>query len=353
MTHGSLAPPPHLLPLLLAAACTGPADTAGTGDTGPTGGVVDFDYPLDDTLRVNHIQAEGTHNSYHVEREGNVVEEWAYTHAPLEEQLACHGVRQFELDIHRQDDGTFLVHHVNSVDEETTCETFRDCLGELRQWSDLNPAHHPLFVMVEPKDSDPDDFEAWYADLEAAALDAWPEDRILSPDEVRGDHPDLRTAVTTDGWPTLGETRGSILFWIHEYDEWRAVYTHDETGLSGRLMFMKADESAPYAGIVVLDDPTASGDDIAEAVEAGFLVRTRADANGEEPRAGDTTRLEAAIESGAHMISTDYPAAVSGIDYAVEIPGGTPSACNPLTAPGECTSEDIENPAFLDDSGCP
>lgn len=34
-------------------------------------------YPLDDTLRVNHLQARGNHNSYHVRPDWqNVVEDW-------------------------------------------------------------------------------------------------------------------------------------------------------------------------------------------------------------------------------------------------------------------------------------
>jgi hypothetical protein len=51
----------------------------------------------------------------------------------------------------------------------------------------------------------------------------------------------------------------------------------------------------------------------------------------------------AAVSVGAQSISTDYPAKVDGIDYWIEIPNGTPVACNPLTAPTWCTSEDIES----------
>jgi hypothetical protein len=31
----------------------------------------------------------------------------------------------------------------------------------------------------------------------------------------------------------------------------------------------------------------------------------------------------------------------------VEIPGGTPARCNPVTGPKDCTSNDIEDPKFL------
>jgi hypothetical protein len=46
-------------------------------------------------------------------------------------------------------------------------------------------------------------------------------------------------------------------------------------------------------------------------------------------------------------VGTDYPVKVNGVDYVVEIPGGTPSRCNALTAPAECTPEAIEDPKFI------
>lgn len=130
---------------LVFAACTEPAADPPPPEDPP------FDYPLDDELRIHHMQVKGTHNSYHVDTLDGAVADWAYTHAPLGVQAACQGVRQFELDVARQDDGTFAVYHVPMVDEGTNCPTFRDCLGDLREWSDANPAHHPVFAMVEPK----------------------------------------------------------------------------------------------------------------------------------------------------------------------------------------------------------
>lgn len=97
-----------------------------------------------------------------------------------------------------------------------------------------------------------------------------------------------------------------------------------------------------------MNDPKSGQTQIAEALAAGFIVRTRADGDNEEPFAGDTSRREAALESGAQIVSTDYPVPVQGVDYVVEIPAGTPSRCNPVTAPGGCTSHDIENPAFVE-----
>ena len=49
----------------------------------------------------------------------------------------------------------------------------------------------------------------------------------------------------------------------------------------------------------------------------------------------------------AHLVSTDYPAKVDGLEYWVDIPGGTPARCNPITAPNWCQSTDIEDPDKL------
>ena len=85
------------------------------------------DYPLDDMLRINHIQCKGTHNSYHVAPESSeIIMEWAYTHAPLDEQLEAYGVRQIELDIHYTPEGEFEVFHIPFVDQGSTCDLLED-----------------------------------------------------------------------------------------------------------------------------------------------------------------------------------------------------------------------------------
>ena len=312
-----------------------------------------YDYPLDDQLRIHHLQAKGTHNSYHVENPGNTVVDWMYTHAPLGEQAACQGVRQFELDVSWQEGGTFDVYHVPLLDEQSNCATLRECLTELRGWSDDNPAHHPLFVMIEPKDPyDADTVDGFFADLEGAIEDVWPRDRVVTPDVARGGHPDLRTALLEEGWPTLGESRGKILLWLLEIGDYRTAYTHGDTSLDGRLMFVKSDLDHPYGAILIRDDPVSELVAIQDGVIDGFLVRTRADNGGVEPAAGDLTRFQAALDSGATFISTDFAVPADGMDYDIALPGGTPSRCNPVTAPEECTSEAVEDPAFMNPDGC-
>jgi hypothetical protein len=307
-----------------------------------------FSYPLDDVLKVNHIQMKATHNSFHVEPPDNVYDGWRYTHAPLDLQLEEQGVRGFELDLHYNFAlGYFRVFHT-PPDPKSTCDRLVDCLSTLQRWSDEHPAHHPLFVQIEPKDSygalDPAEY---FKTLEAEILSTWPAERIITPGLVMGDAPDLATAVATAGWPTLGRVRGRILFVLIWTAEAASFYWNGGAAVKDNLLFVYGGFGQPHAAISIGDNPAGGNQAVEDALKAGFLIRTLTDLDNVEPLAGDVARRDAAIASGATVVSTDYPVAVDGVNYYVEIPGGAPSRCNPITAPPECTSEAIEDPAFM------
>jgi hypothetical protein len=302
-------------------------------------------YPLDDQLRMNHLQAKGTHNSYHIEPPGNGLIDWAYTHAPLAVQLAEQGVRKIELDVYRgQNPGELLVLHLGLIDPETTCPTLVACLSEVRLWSLANPGHHPLFIMLEPKDELAESrIDQHIADLESAVLSAFPRAALITPDEVRGSAATLRDAVTGAGWPTLGATRGRVIFWLDEHGPLSARYSDGHNTLAGRLMFTLAPSPEdPTAALFNRNDALGGEAEIRALVEAGFIVRTRA-ASVQHRAVGDRAVIAAALRSGAQVISSDFPVAIGDDPYSLEIPGGTPSRCNPVSAPTGCTSEAVES----------
>lgn len=301
------------------------------------------DYPNDEALRLNQIQAKGTHNSYHVQPPETTLSDWAYSHTPLDVQASDEGVRQFELDVHLEPPTGFTVKHVPILDGETTCATFHECLVTLRGWSDAHPGHHPLFVLIEPKDDvDTTKLAGHIAELDTAILEVWPRERVLAPDDVRGAHATLREAILADGWPTLGATRGKLVVTILDSGPHREEYLVGHPTLEGRLMFVDSDPTKDYAGVMLYDDPEADAEGLTAAVTAGFIVRTRADTSHGALVEKQLARQQAALASGAHLISSDYPVPVEDIDYFLDMPGGTPSRCNPITAPDWCTSLDIE-----------
>ena len=324
----------------------------------PAGAQLLDPYPLDGVLRVNDIQAKGTHNSYHLISPfwgGNVHPDFDYEHAPLDVQLAEQGVRKFELDLFLDPDGPFRVYHVNTIDAESSCPFLIECLSIIRDWSLANPWHHPIFVFLEPKGIHSPSFNetpfiGHYDRLDAeirAVLE--PDGLLVTPDEVRGSHATLREAILTDGWPTLRQTRGRVFVVMLDGGEDRDPYQEGHPSLAGRAMFVTSDEGRDDAAVIKVDGPTGGGfARIQNLVALGYVIRTRSDTL-DDARAGDTTRREAAIASGAHLISTDYP--VPGMldsGYFLALPGGRPSRGNPIPTAGiPGSAYDIESPAWL------
>ena len=300
-------------------------------------------------LRINHIQMKGTHNSYHLEPLLSPTREYMYSHEPLDVQASQLGVRQFEIDVWWDPRGGLRVYH-NQYDSGTTCPTFENCLSVLLSWSNENPEHHPIFIWIEPKDWPEQatdvtttlELSGILEDIEQEIALFWPINKTITPDSVRGGRDTLKEAVTIDGWPLIEDSRGKAVFILLAGPQTRDLYIDDYPGLAGALMFTLSDESSDEAAFFSLTDPITSGGEITRLVEEGYIVRSRADSGGEEADNNDTTRRDAAIGAGAHTISTDYPTKVEGIDYWVEIPGGSPSRCNPRSSPDWCTSEDIE-----------
>jgi hypothetical protein len=379
--------------LTLLAATLGSLVAAGCNHSGSASGA----YPRDGELRVDQIQVLGSHNSYHVEPEPALfalltafsevlAQSFEYTHLPLEQQFATQGIRQIELDVFTDPEGGryaeragqraatgdgasgvpaldepgLKVFHVQDIDFGTTCFTLVECLTAVRSWSDANPGHVPIFILIEVKDDaipDPGlgfviplpfgtaDFET----LDAEIRSVFSEDRMITPDDVRGEHDTLEQAVVSDGWPTLGEARGQVIFALDNGGDKKATYTAGHPSLRGRVLFTSAEPGEDEAAFVKLNDPIADADKIRDLVSRGFLVRTRADGDTVQARTGDTTQREAALASGAQFVSSDYPVPDPdfGTGYFVEIPGGTPARCNPVSAPADCTALDVENPDAL------
>jgi hypothetical protein len=218
-----------ILALSLTLGCTPKpsGDSADSADPGPG----PSPYTLDDTLRLQHVQALGTHNSTHIEPDSVIHPSHAYTHPPLTTQLVEHGVRAFELDIHLHVDDGFHVFHLPNVDAETTCLRLADCLGEIKAWSQANPWHLPLMIWMEPKDEDLDSIVPEYElfgerhdEWEDAILASLPRETIFTPDDLRGEHADLPTAIAEGGFPTLGELRGKVVLSMLDSDNHRTAY---------------------------------------------------------------------------------------------------------------------------------
>jgi len=310
-----------------------------------------FDYPLDDVLRLQHVQVKATHNSYHVANPDLTGAEYSVTHAPLDVQLAEQGVRMLELDLdYDPDTEVFRILHTPLIDELSTCPTLDACLQIVKDFSDAHRAHMPIAIQIEIKDPAPSesDAELYFDKMHAVIRSVWPDNRIVTPDMVRGDHATLADAMAAEGWPTLGAMRGRVIFMLYNRaDTFGLVYSRNGTDLSGRLAFTRPPPGDALATWLLHDDATVEPQKIEAALLANMVVRTRAEIDIQAAKDGDTTLRDAAIAAGVHFVTTDFPVPVDGSSYSVDIEGGTPARCNPRTAPPECTSEAIEDPRFM------
>ncbi len=303
--------------------------------------------PLDDRLALNHVMSLGSHNSYHV-RDVQVVDpSHDYDHPPLDVQLD-EGVRQLELDLHWHKTNGFEVFHLPVIDSATTCRRWVDCLAVLRRWSVAHPCHVPLVVWVEFKDEpldraqrDYDPFLDKHADIEADVLSVWPRERLITPDDLRGAHPDLPTALAASGWPTLADTRGKLLLALLDGGAHRAQYLADSPVLADRLMFVDSDDPAdPWAATFKINNAVQDADRVQALTEAGFLVTSNVNGAG-QPLDERPAALAASVAAAPHHLSTDYVVPDPDTGFVTRLPMGSP-ACHPRTAPADCTPEAIE-----------
>jgi hypothetical protein len=335
-------------------------------------------------LKMNDLTAVGTHNSYKlgipedelkamVAARGERVLGLDYAHRPLAEQLDA-GARQLEIDVHYNPEGGryaspmtalgtgadlspearaalarpgFKTLHMPDVDFRSSCLTFVRCLEIVRQWSRAHPDHAPILILINAKDGEaampggvkPLPFDAAAFDaLDAEIRQVFGPDRLITPDEVQGRHRTLREAVLAGGWPSLQAARGKVFFALDEGPAKVALYRGQRASLEGRAMFVNTDEASPAAAYLTLNDPIGQRERIAAAVKAGFIVRTRADAETWAARRNDPTMRDAALKSGAQYISTDYlwPDPRFAGSYTVRLQGGAAAVCNPVRRPGRC-----------------
>ncbi len=316
-----------------------------------------------DLVSFNNIQVIGSHNSYRKKPNAAILqliaasadqlppdfdpESWDYDHISLDEQFDDYNIRSVELDVYRDPSGGLFyarkgnelvgldpdskedellepglkVMHFPDFDYLSHHLTFKASLENIKAWSEMHPRHLPITILVETKEDSPDlllpglgltstlpfdqnsveEIESEINEVFAGSLD-----HIFTPDELRGSQSTLNQAVKRGNWPELSQMRGRIIFVLMGREGIIDDYINGHSSLSGRNMFVFTDADTPESAFLKMDDPVANIDIIQERIREGYIVRTRADADTEEARTGDETRLIAAINSGAQIISTDY-----------------------------------------------
>ena len=266
-----------------------------------------------------------------------------YSHPPLTTQLNL-GLRLFELDIFYDPEGNlyqdplgdawlfrdesfstkhsqalqmpgFKVLHAQDVDFRSHCITLAECLSEMVRFSTENPSHVPIVITFNLKSQTielpgftvplPFNQTALKA-LQRTIIDHLGLGRIFRPTALQGRWTSLAAAVENNGWPLIETLRGKFLFVLDESEETLNPYSALLATPGPHIFFKTPPMGHPDAAILILNDPIQQSAEIRQAVNKGYLVRTRADADTLEARINDSTRRDAAFSSGAQLISTDY-----------------------------------------------
>lgn len=344
----------------------------------------------EERVKLNHLQVIGSHNSYKRPIDKELLQLIAkndslraltldYDHISLTDQLDL-GLRSLELDVlYDPQGGRFSspqglkllgkssldfdvegrlkepglkVLHIPDIDFRSSCFLFKDCLQELRNWSDLNPDHTPIIITINAKDdtiaypgfTPPLPFTNSALDsIDQEILSVFDMSQLITPDLVKGNEKDLETAILTIGRPYLSAMAGRFIFVLDEQGDKLRKYIDGRPSLSGRVMFVSVDVGNPEAAFHIINDPIKDGGRIRDLVSKGYLVRTRADANTWEAREGDYRRMIAALESGAQVITTDYYLERNNFNtgYRVIFDNGKFIRCNPLLEEVNCLSDDV------------
>jgi Phosphoinositide phospholipase C, Ca2+-dependent len=340
-------------------------------------------------LRLNQLQMMGSHNSYHRElspaeqkvqqaQNPGSVDLW-YSHAAIPAQLEDQNMRTLELDLLPDPDGGLYTYplirkltgqgpltdpamaqpgikvlHIPDFDYNGTCKTFVLCLRQVKSWSDQNPDHTPITISLELKQSDPKIVAAggvqsppWDAAnldrVDAEIRSVFPEKEVLTPDDVRKPGLTLEQSVLTKGWPKVESVRGQVLFYFDNGGAGaiRDLYRTGKPNLEGRAVFTRGPEGEPDAAITQVNDPRGANQaEIQRLVTKGYLIRTRSDEPMATIRDKDFSRVGIALDSGAQVVTTDFPvpgmAARYDSDFVAKLPGDTAVRCNPVSAPKWC-----------------
>lgn len=288
----------------------------------------DLEAELAAGIKFNELSYLATHNSYQTPAVdelkkvyGNLSELtfglvaaetgdfWSET---LTEQLSC-GLRSFETDIETFDrDGeiSFTCMHSPYIDMTTSCYDFALAMREIAMWSDNNPNHLPITIIIEPKTlfiplEDMKFFNIDYAKEFDKVLRESLGDNLFTPADMLRDYSSFGEMRAADDWCKVEDMLGKVLILMHETD-----ITEDYIALDSSLrtqamfpMLREEDIDRDCASFILCNKPEELLEINDEVKAEKIMVRTRAD------KFTDVSdeRRENAFASGAQIISTDYP----------------------------------------------
>lgn len=284
---------------------------------------------LDAGLKFNEISFIATHNSYQKKPVASMQkifynlsdltfglissETGQFNSQTLTQQFNC-GIRSIEMDIEtivKDNTITFTCMHSPTIDMTTTCYDFALALKEISLWSDNNPGHLPITVIVEPKSiflpiENMEFFNINYAKELDKVIRANLGDKLFTPADMLRDYKTFGEMRAADDWRRVDEMLGKVLILLHETGVTEDYIALDPTfGTQAMFpMLREKDASRDCASFLLINEPKKALESKGDILDTSkLIIRTRADSYGSV----DENKRNNAISSGAQIISTDYP----------------------------------------------
>ena len=235
----------------------------------------------------------------------------AYYHETLTDQLNI-GIRGLEIDVNARKSGDDIVFNTfhTLLDSRTCALSFDLALEELKLWSDANPEHIPITVLIEVKELAITPLLGNSLEVINALDDTIGEilgDKVLTPSEIMGTHSTFGAMRGVNDWIRLDEAKGQIMVVLHKSDMTYA-YVNQDTSMDTFNMvpsfyYDDLEEYSDFASVLLMNDP--DDDRIPTAIAANCIVRSRADTY--PLPSEDYMKVDGLVAQGVNMITTDYP----------------------------------------------
>lgn len=289
----------------------------------------DLQAELENGIKFNEMIFLGTHNSYQTPNTKTTKKLFAnlsdltfglvsahtvdFYSQTLTEQLNC-GIRSLEMDIEtfdRNGEISFTCMHSPYFEMTTSCYDFALAMKEIAMWSDNNPNHLPITIIIEPKAffiplENMEFFNIEYAKELDNVLRKALGDKLFTPADMLRDYADFGEMRAADDWCKVSDMLGKVLIILHDTGVTEKYISLDPS-IKSQAMFPMLRENGTdrdCASFILSNKPNQLlkiSDEVIK--EKKLIVRTRADKYLEIT----DERLEGALKSGAQIISTDYP----------------------------------------------
>ncbi len=289
----------------------------------------DLDSALNSGLKFNELSFIATHNSYQTRAADSCCEIFdnlsaltfglvsektgEFCSQTLTQQFNC-GIRSIELDIETVEDSegvSFTCMHMPYFDSGTTCYDLALTLKEIKMWSDYNPDHLPITIIIEPKKVFLPMENMKFMSIDyALALDEMLRDilgdKLFEPADMLRSYSSFAEMRSADDWCEVKDMLGKVVVLLHDTNITGEYIDLDESIRSQAMfpMLRYDDKDLPYANFLLINDPKEALETSEEITgDYNLIVRTQADTF----TSVSQQNRENAILSGVQIVSTDYP----------------------------------------------